>query len=59
MGTICDYPLNELIEEHIWKIKILKTYRYDIMIGIATNDFDFNRVFILDLLIIMNIKKQI
>ena len=44
MGTICEYPLNQLIEEHIWKIKILKTSNYYIMIGIATSDFDFNRV---------------
>ena len=43
MGTICEYPLNQLIEEHIWKIKILKPCYYNIMIGIATNDFDFNR----------------
>ena len=43
MGTICVYPLDPLIEEHIWKIKILKTYKYNIMIGIATSDFDFNR----------------
>ena len=43
MGTICEYPLDPLIEEHIWKIKILKTSHYYIMIGIATSDFDFNR----------------
>ena len=43
MGTICEFPLNQLIEEHKWKIKILKTYNYNIMIGIATNDFDFKR----------------
>ena len=43
MGNICEYPLNQLIEEYIWKIKILKTYDYRIMIGIATIDFDFNR----------------
>jgi len=43
MGTICEYPLDPLIEEHIWKIKILKTSSYEIMIGIATSDFDFNR----------------
>ena len=43
IGNICEYPLNQLIEEHIWKIKILKTCNYNIMIGIATNDFDFNR----------------
>ena len=42
MGTICEYPLNQLINEHIWKIKILKTFNYSIMIGIATSDFDFN-----------------
>ena len=43
MGTICEYPLDPLIEEHIWKIKILKTSHYYIMIGISTSDFDFNR----------------
>ena len=43
MGTICEDPLNQLIDEHIWKIKILKTSYYCIMIGIATSDFDFNR----------------
>ena len=43
MGTIFEYPLEPLIEEHIWKIKILKTKDYCIMIGIATSDFDFNR----------------
>ena len=43
MGTICEYSLNKLIEDHIWKIKILKTSYYNIMIGIATSDFDFNR----------------
>ena len=43
MGTICEYPLNQEREEHIWKIKILKTSHYYIMIGIATSDFDFNR----------------
>ena len=42
MGTICEYPLNQSIEEHVWKIKILKG-SYRIMIGIATSDFDFNR----------------
>ena len=43
MGTICEYPLNQEREEYMWKIKILKTYNYSIMIGIATIDFDFNR----------------
>ena len=42
-GTISEHPLNPLIEKHIWKIKILKTKDYYIMIGIATSDFDFNR----------------
>ena len=43
MGTICEYPLDKNIEEHIWKIKILKTTQYYyIMIGIATIDYDFN-----------------
>ena len=43
MRTICEYPLDLLMDEHIWKIKILKTKDYCIMIGIATSDFDFNR----------------
>ena len=43
MGTITEYQLDSNIEEHIWKIKILKTTQdYYIMIGIATIDFDFN-----------------
>ena len=32
MGSIWEYPLNQLIDEHIWKIKILKTFNYSIMI---------------------------
>ena len=43
MGTICEYPLDKNIEEHIWKIKVLNTFNYSIMIGIATSDFDVNR----------------
>ena len=41
MGTICENEL-EKNEEHIWKIKILRTYNYDIMIGVAPNEFDIN-----------------
>ena len=42
MGTICEKELDKSKEECIWKIKILKTVNYDIMIGIATIDFDIN-----------------
>ena len=42
MGTICEEELDKSIEEHIWKIKILRTTDYYIMVGIATMDFDFN-----------------
>ena len=42
MGTICENELEKSIEEHIWKIKILKTSYYNIMIGVATIDFDMN-----------------
>ena len=41
-GSICEEELDKYIEEHVWKIKILKTNNYDIMVGIATMDFDFN-----------------
>ena len=42
MGTICENELDKSIEEHKWKIKILKTaYKY-IMIGVAPIDFDIN-----------------
>ena len=43
MGSICENELDKSKDEHIWKIKILKTSSYAIMIGIATSDFDFNR----------------
>ena len=33
----------ENIEENIWKIKILKTNEYEIMVGVASSDFDINR----------------
>ena len=42
MGTICENQLDKSIEQHTWKIKILKTQHYYIMIGVATADFDFN-----------------
>ena len=42
MGSICEEELDKSIEEHSWKIKILKTYDYSIMVGVATMDFDFN-----------------
>ena len=43
-GTICEYELDKSIEEHMWKIKILKTTKnYDnILIGVANSDFDIN-----------------
>ena len=43
MGTICEYELDKSIEEHKWKIKILKTTQYKyIMVGVAPSDFDIN-----------------
>ena len=41
MGTICENKLEELTE-HKWKIKILKTERKNIMVGVAPIDFDIN-----------------
>ena len=43
LGIICENPLDHTIEKNIWKIKILKTYEYEIMVGIASSDFDINR----------------
>ena len=41
MGTICKNELDKSIEEHKWKIKILRTTQNKyIMIGVATSDFD-------------------
>ena len=41
MGTICKNELDKSIDEHKWKIKILKTTQNKyIMIGVATSDFD-------------------
>ena len=43
MGTICEYELDKSIEEHKWKIKILKTTQNKfIMVGAAPSDFDIN-----------------
>jgi len=41
-GTICEYELDKSIEEHKWKIKILKTQNKHIMVGVAPNDFDIH-----------------
>ena len=40
MGTICENELDETIEEHKWKIKILKSQNKYIMIGVSNSDFD-------------------
>ena len=43
MGTICENELDKLIEEHKWKIKILKATKYkNIMVGVAPIDFDIH-----------------
>ena len=42
MGTICEIELDKSIEEHKWKIKILKTQSKIIMVGVAPSDFDIN-----------------
>ncbi len=41
MGTICDNQLDKS-KECIWKIKILKTENYEIMIGVAPKGFNIN-----------------
>ena len=41
-GTICENELDKSIEEHKWKIKILKTHDKSIMVGVASSDFDIN-----------------
>ena len=42
-GTICINELDKSIEEHKWKIKILKvTKDKHILVGVAPNDFDIN-----------------
>ena len=40
MGTICETELDKSIEEHKWKIKILKSQNKSIMVGVAPIDFD-------------------
>ena len=40
MGTICENELDKSIEEHKWKIKILKTKDKNIFVGVAPSDFD-------------------
>ena len=42
MGTICDKELDQTIEEHKWRIKIIKTKAKEIMVGVAPSDFDIN-----------------
>ena len=41
-GTICEYELDKSIEEHKWKIKILKIKSKNISIGVASIDFDIH-----------------
>ena len=41
IGVLCENEL-KLDKEYKWKIKILKTKSYDINIGIAPIDFDYN-----------------
>ena len=40
VGIICENELDKSIEEHKWKIKILKTYQNDYFVGVAPIDFD-------------------
>ena len=42
MGTICTKELDNSIEIHKWKIKILKTDCRAIMVGVTNSDFDIN-----------------
>ena len=42
MGIICENELDKSIEEHKWKIKILKTFNKAIMVGVAPIDFDIH-----------------
>ena len=41
-GTICENELDKSIEEHKWKIKILKSKSKGIMVGISTNAYNFS-----------------
>ena len=40
MGTICENELDKSIEEHKWKIKLLKVTNNNIFVGVAPIDFD-------------------
>ena len=42
MGTICENELDKSIEEHKWKIKLLKVTNKYLMVGVAPIDFDIN-----------------
>ena len=42
MGTICENELDKSIDEHKWKIKILKTKEKNFMVGVAAVDFDIH-----------------
>ena len=42
-GAICKNELENSKEEYIWKIKILKSYNYNPIVGIATIDLDTNK----------------
>ena len=42
MGTFYENEMKPNNKEFIWKVKILKTKEYNIIIGIASNDFDVN-----------------
>ena len=48
MGTILENELDKSIEEHKWKIKILKTLNKYIMIGVAPIDFNISSSFYTD-----------
>ena len=43
MGTICEIELDKSIEEHKWKIKLLKVTNKELMVGVAPIDFDINK----------------
>ena len=42
MGAICENELDKSIEEHKWKIKLLKVTNKYLMVGVAPIDFDIN-----------------
>ena len=55
MGTICEYPLDPLIEEHIWKIKILKTSYYDIMMELQQVILILIELLVIQIIILVDI----